>query len=113
VVQQVRGKWTVAIDAREPWQVVKGRAGSMAMGRRHIERWLRARNLLDPPRKTPDTFNVEPAMGHLLLADRRTPEERAEAERKERRRRKGGNPNWWKAEQQKRPESPQEPRKTL
>jgi hypothetical protein len=42
-------------------------------------------------------------MGHLLIGDGRSPEERAEAERKERRRRKGSNPNWWKNEQPDRP----------
>lgn len=93
----------MTIDAREPWQVVKGRAGSMAMGRRHIERWLRARNLLDPPSAAPETFNYVPTMGHLIQGDSRSPEQRAEAERKEHRRRKNSNPNWWKNEQPSRP----------
>lgn len=56
-----------------------------------------------PPSEAPETFSYDPTIGHLLVTDRRTPEERAEAERKERRRRKSGNPNWWKNEQPERP----------
>jgi hypothetical protein len=31
---------SVVIDCRQAWQVVQGRAGTVAQGRRHAERWL-------------------------------------------------------------------------
>lgn len=44
----------------------------------------------------PDPTKLAPALGHLLLSDSRTPEERLAASLKESARRKGrGRSKWW------------------
>lgn len=35
----------VIIDARMPWQIVRGRARSVAVARRQVDRWLQAHRL--------------------------------------------------------------------
>lgn len=48
------------------------------------------------PEDRPDPTKVAPGLGHLLLTDTRTPEERLAASLKESARRKGrGRARWW------------------
>jgi hypothetical protein len=48
------------------------------------------------PEDRPDPTRLEPGLGHLLLHDTRTPEEKLAASLKESARRKGrGRSKWW------------------
>jgi hypothetical protein len=51
-----------------------------------------------PPAERPDPTQLQPALGHLLLHDSRSPEEQQAASLKESARRKGrGRSKWWEA----------------
>lgn len=47
------------------------------------------------PEHRPDPTKVSPSLGHLLIRDTRTPEEKLAASLKESARRKGRRSKWW------------------